>query len=98
MNPRLERSAEAADHIRLCCDGKEFLKVVNRSPQVSTPPHSFSKKVCDIGFGTAVGMGGETRYFEHSGHQSSMVEKEETAILLQYDLRSFMSSRTERGD
>jgi hypothetical protein len=89
MNPRLERSTEAGDPIRLCRDGKEFFRVGNRSPQESTSPHTFSKRVCGIGFGTAVGMGGETRDFEHSGHRSRRVEKAETALLLQSDFESF---------
>jgi hypothetical protein len=45
-------------------------------------PSPFSKGICGIGFGTAVAMGGETGDLEHPSHRSSMVEKEETAILL----------------
>lgn len=99
MNPRLEHSGKADDHIRLCRDGKEFFGVGNRSPQVRNSLNSFSKKAYSIGFGTAVGMGGETRDFEHSGHRSRSVEKAEEPLLLHHEFKSFHEhENAERGD
>jgi len=66
---------------------------------VSNYLNSFSKKAYSIGFGTAVGMGGETRDFEHSDQRSRSIEKAKTALFPHYDFKSFHEQENaDRGD